>query len=216
MLKFLISSFLLFILIILNFSSSFGQARYIPTALRVGTDLTLLGGTLLGTGRNQYELNTDLQFGKYFFAVDYGMGSRQHVREDFNYEFQGSYFRIGFDYNFIPEDPDINLIFAGLRYGRAFYSDNIIYHIEDDIFGNYSFGYENPSLNGRWIEVVAGMKIRVWNQLFLGYTLRYKLFGRVSGANNFSTYIMPGFGRAANSNTAGFNYHIFYRIPFNN
>jgi hypothetical protein len=210
MLKFLTSSFLL---IILNFSFSYGQVRYIPTALRVGTDLTLIGSTLFGTGRNQYELNTDLQFGKYFFTADYGLGSRQHLREDFNYEYQGNYFRIGFDYNFIPDDPDNNLIFTGLRYGRSFYSDRIIYQVNDEIFGDYSFGYENPSINGRWFEIVAGMKIKVWNQFYLGYTLRYKLFRKVSGAENFSTYEIPGYGRAAVSNTAGFNYHIFYQIP---
>ena len=212
MLKYLISCSLFFVFIS---SCSFGQSKYIPTALRVGTDLTLIGGRIFGTGRNQYELNTDLQFGKYFFALDYGFGSRQHVRDDFIYEFQGSYFRIGVDYNFIPDDPDNNLIFGGLRYGRAFYSDKINYQIIDEIFGIYNFGYENPSINGRWFEVVAGMKIKVWKQLFLGYTLRYKLFRKVSGAENFSTYEIPGYGRAANSNATGFNYHIFYQIPFN-
>jgi hypothetical protein len=210
MLKFIISFSIFFFSF---YSFTYGQSQYIPTALRVGTDFTLLGYSIFGSNRNQYEINTDLQFGKYFFAADYGFGSRQHIRDDFNYEFKGSYFRLGLDYNFIPEDPDNNLIFAGLRYGRSFYSDIIQYNISSDIFGSYDFRYENTSINGRWFEIVAGMKIKVWNQFFLGYTLRYKLLRKVTGAEAFSTYEMPGYGRAAQSNTAGFNYHIFYRIP---
>lgn len=214
-------------LLLLLFSCclSFGQdseRKYIPSAYRLGVDLTGVGYTIFGTSHNHYEINNDFQFGKYFFALDLGTISRtfnwddskEDGWQDYIYQFNGRFFRAGIDYNFIPKDPDNNVIFVGLRYGRAYFHDNMQFAIDDDIFGFQYYNNVNEKLRGRWFEANAGMKIKVWNHIFLGYTLRMKFARKVKGETNLSAYEIPGYGKAANNSIFGFNYHVFYRIPF--
>lgn len=206
------SFFRVIVLLMICGVSASGQSRLKPSAVRFGIDLTNVGYTLFGSNHTQYELNTDLQFGKYFLAVDVGIAEKSYDN-GFLYQFDGQYFRLGVDYNFLAGDPDDNMIFGGLRYARSFYSDEVKYTIENQAFGPHSYEFEN-SIKGRWFEIVGGMKIRVWGQLFLGYTLRYKFIKKTNGEGAFETYEMPGFGKVAKNTAMGFNYHILYRIPF--
>ncbi len=203
---------LLLILLINNLS--YGQSRFIPSAFRTGIDLIGVGYTILSSGYTHIEVNNDLQFGKYFFSLDLSSSSRTFSRDEFNYQYDGRFFRAGIDYNFIPNDPDNNVIFIGARYGRAYFNENVQFSIDDNIFGFQDYKYSNESLRGRWLEANGGMKIRVWNQLFLGYTLRLKFAGKVRGEKELVTYELPGYGKAARTNIFAFSYHILYRIPF--
>ncbi|MDQ3392943.1 MAG: DUF6048 family protein [Bacteroidota bacterium] len=199
--------------------SSFAQNKFMPSAVRTGIDLTGIGYSIFGKEHRHYELNNDLQFGKYFFAFDLGTSRRlfhrEVINEEFIYQYKGAFFRLGLDYNFIPNDPDNNVIFFGLRYGRAFFSDRMQFTYDDNRFGPMQdYFYENNDLTARWIEANAGMKIKVWNQLFLGYTLRLKFAAKIKGETNLDAYEIPGFGKSAKSSAFGFNYHLFYRFPF--
>ena len=62
--------------------------------------------------------------------------------------------------------------------------------------------------------MVTGLKIRVVKQLYLGFTLRYKLFMSTSGAEDLRPYYIPGFGKNIGTSAFGFNYYVSYRLPF--
>jgi hypothetical protein len=62
--------------------------------------------------------------------------------------------------------------------------------------------------------LVTGLKIRVVEQLYMGFTVRYKLLMETSGTSGLSLYYVPGFGKNIGSSAFGFNYYISYRLPF--
>lgn len=189
-----------------------------PSAMRLGMDVSRLTLSLLDEDGRYYEINTDLQFGRYLLIADLGTGkqNRSYFKQ-LDYGVEGNYFRLGADVNLIPESKENNVLFVGLRYGFSTYTEKLVTSYTDPVFSTSSdpFPFEvNRSAAARWFEGVAGLKARVWEGLSMGYTLRYKLGVKARNTGSFTSYEIPGFGVVGDGNTFAFNYHVFYRIPF--
>lgn len=202
------------VLLFFCFQSAFAQQEYFPTSVRIGTDVVAIGQTLLGTDKTKYEVNADIDLHHYFLAVDIGIDNIKRKDESFIYNNKGRYFRVGADYNFLANDPEDNVFFVGLRYARSTFNDNLLVNTIDDIYGAYTTYNENKDLTARWFELATGVKVRVWNDLFIGYTLRLKFSNKIKGAGSLSPYEVPGYGEAEDDTEVGVNYQIFYRLPF--
>jgi hypothetical protein len=187
----------------------------------------------------RYEGTVDVGFAQNrFFAVfDYGISKVERDREflnytGFKYESQGSYIRLGADYNFMHRNFKDEVMFVGFRYGIATFKHDFQY------FGaNEAWGY-NPrrlitinnvvtviderfpgritetGLSATWLEIVTGLKVNVWKQLFLGYTVRFMLLSGVKGENVLLANDLPGFGNTNQRARVVLNYYISYRIAF--
>lgn len=183
-----------------------------PEGLRLGIDASNLISNLLNKDRRFYEANVDVSFGKYLLSADLGTGMHALFADGLEYHTSGNYFRIGPDINFIPESDDKNAFFVGLRYGRSSFEEklNTTFFVPG---WNALEVNPNRQASARWFEGVVGLKARVWNNFYLGYTLRYKFGAKVKDDEGFTAYEVPGFGKLGDGNTFSFNYHIFYRIP---
>lgn len=190
------------------------QSQYFPTAVRVGTDVLGLGQTIFGDSRQRIEANGDLAIDKYFLALDMGIDNLDLQKETFSYSSEGYYFRTGIDVNFMPEDEDHNAIFFGVRYARSYFKDNLQWQAESGYYPISAIESGNEKLRGGWAELVGGMKVNVWKNLFVGYTVRFKFIRSVKGEGNLIPYEMPGYGPYESKNRIGFNYQVHWRIPF--
>lgn len=186
---------------------------YIPEELRFGLDLSRLISTAVNPGSRFAELNADLRFGRYYLAADFGAGSRERLADGLQYSSSGSYFRIGPDVNFVPGDEDRNSLILGLRYGRSWYNERLETAYEEPRWAPLPVSVSRQTGAG-WFEAVAGMKAMVWNNFYLGYTLRFKFLLMTQDRSNFTSYEVPGFGRVGEGTAFAFNYHLMYRIPF--
>lgn len=186
---------------------------YNPEELRVGVDVSRLISTMVNPDTRYFELNTDLRFGRYYLATDFGSGRLDRSTDILEYRSAGSFIRIGPDVNFIPGDVDRNTMFIGLRYGRSWYQERLTAEYDERFWSPVPVSVDRNT-QARWFEAVAGMKAMVWNNFYMGYTLRYKFGARAQNRDNFISYAVPGFGRVSDGNTFSFNYHILYRIPF--
>lgn len=184
-----------------------------PSAVRIGLDISRPVVRLVEPGVRFYEVNGDLQFGRYFLAADWGTGKQLWEAAGLDYQTSGSYFRLGTDVNFIPENKEGNLLYVGLRYAQSGYREQLSTTYVDPLFGPLPVSLDRQA-SAYWFEGVAGMKARVWKQFFLGYTLRYKFGLKTKEAGAYASYAVPGFGKVGDGNTFSFNYHVFYRIPF--
>ena len=72
-----------------------------------------------------WELNADVDFYRYYFVVDYGYWARDYVADDGVYSNGGDYVRVGADVNFLKKDPEKNMFFFGMRYGRSAFSEDL-------------------------------------------------------------------------------------------
>jgi hypothetical protein len=143
-----------------------------------------------------------------------------------NFTANGSYFKIGFDFNAYENWLDMeNMIFVGMRYGVSSFSQTLnsykIYqntNIDGD--GNYfpevtvPANTEYSGLSAHWIEVVGGVKAELFSNLYLGFSVRLKNLISNKKPEGFDNLYIPGFDRTYAGNFGvGFNYTLSYFIP---
>jgi hypothetical protein len=190
------------------------KSFFIPTGLRIGTDLVALGVNAFGDNRQRYEFQADVDFHRIYLIGSYGVNQYQTSGEEFEYTNNGNYFRIGLEADFLKFDPDHNTLTFGLRYARANYSESLTTDILSPIYGPYQENLNNEAVSARWFEMTTGLRVMVLKNLYMGYTFRIQLNRRIFNATEFRSYDIPGFGRAEFKNRWTFNYYLTYRIPW--
>lgn len=182
-------------------------------AVRFGTDILALA--LSASDRtNRWEVNVDTDFGPFYLAADYGRSTQTEVIvNNGDYRNEGSYWRAGIDVSILKKDPDRNMLFFGLRYARAAYEERVNLTVNDPYFGTQQYALYNPQVTAGWGEMVAGLRVKVWKEFWMGFTSRLKIALNVNGDTQVSSYDVPGYGVVQGGSTWGFNYQVFWRIP---
>ena len=171
-----------------------------------------------------YEIVGDLQLTEnLYLAGEYGIVDRIIEDENINFNSSGSFLRIGFNYNMFENWVGMdNSIYLGLRYATSNFSNKIINYTvrnQDSYFSNLVDSeyqtIEYSDLSGNWIEIVAGLKVETFNNVYLGFSLRLNKLLSDSEPDNFDTLFIPGFNKVTDDNTfgSGFNYTLTYSIP---
>jgi hypothetical protein len=192
------------------------QYRYVPTGVRIGTDVISLIKTQTQKDFSGWEANADVDFYRYYLAIDYGRWARNFSDDSTStYSNKGTYWRVGADVNFLLKDPDRNMFFLGLRYGHSSFSEKLALVTEDPLWGGpFILNFENNNMKAHWLELTTGLKVKMWKMIWMGYTARFK-FGLSTDKNReMLPHDVPGYGRTDKETAWGFNYQIFVRIPF--
>lgn len=200
----------------LNIAVIAQEKRFVPTGIRIGTDLSLLGISAFSSNRSGYEINGDIDFDKFFLVWDIGHENRDRVTPLFNYNSEGDYFRIGLDVNLLNphKNQNNNVMFFGVRLAKAFYDDRVTFTIIDKNYGEISQFRRNFGLVANWLEFTAGIKVRMWKNLYLGYTGRLKFSKDLKGDETIRPFDIPGFGKSKERSVFGINYYITYLIKW--
>ena len=171
-----------------------------------------------------YEIVGDLQITEnLYLAGEYGLIDRLIEDENINFNSNGSFLRFGFDYNMFKNWVGMdNAIFLGLRYGSSNFSNKIeSYNVRnsDAYFSNFVDNnyqtIDHSNLTGNWLEIVAGVKVETFNNVYLGFSLRLNKLLSTQKPENFDNLYIPGFNKVTDDNTfgSGFNYTLTYSIP---
>jgi hypothetical protein len=73
---------------------------------------------------------------------------------------------------------------------------------------------EFNGLNASWIEVVTGMKAKMFNNVFVGFSVQLKTLVTNKKPEGFDNLYIPGFNRTYNGSFGiGFNYSVTYFVP---
>ena len=189
--------------------------RFIPTGIRVGTDLISIFKTQFQDDFSGWEVNGDVDFHRYYLAVDYGAGSRTFRRDSGNhYSNDGTYWRVGVDINLLVTDPDRNMLFFGARYGKASFSQDLTVEAMNEFTGLIeNLEYHDGGVNAHWIELTGGLRVKIWRAMWMGYTARFKFGLSTDDTENIIPSDVPGYGLTNKDSYWGFNYQIFVRIP---
>ena len=196
-----------------------------PSVLRVGVSLNDLIRTLSNGQETRYSAQADLALDRYMLVVDYGQSEialddpTQSNGSPYSFSSQGWFFRAGVDVNLLKDRvrdnylADENVILFGLRFARAQIDETISFETEDSVWGTGRIDQTNSGLGIVWAEMTAGMKVSIFRNVYLGYNLRFKFF-RNLGETALVPYQIPGYGRGNRETIFGFDYYLFYRIPF--
>lgn len=190
------------------------KSFFIPTGVRIGTDLVALGVNVFGNTRQRYEFQGDIDFHRIYLTGSYGISEYLIRANNFNYFNSGNYFRIGLEADFLKFDPDHNTLTFGLRYARASYAETLITTIVNPVYGLFDQNLTNENANARWFEMTAGLRVMVLKNVYMGYNFRIQINRKLFNTESFRSYDIPGFGRAEFNNRWTFNYYIAYRISW--
>ena len=212
---------LLFLWILIANQTSWAKSKYVPMGIRVGIDVFEPISRIWQQHRSQREFNVDIAFHRVLFEADYGRSNSK--REDVNkqnsvsiYKSHGDFFRIGLDYNFLKKKPNHSVIFMGARYAMSSFKDELTSTIEKQKYwAGRSIDAQQNNLKARWLELVGGAKVKVWNRLFVGFTVRLKFNKHVRNTHAYLPFEVPGWGLNALKTYGGFNYYLSYGIHVN-
>jgi hypothetical protein len=190
--------------------------------IRFGVDLFKLTRSFYEKDYRGLELVGDYRLTKRFFiAAELGNEKKTVDDAQVNFTTQGTYLKAGFDYNAYENWLDMeNMIYIGLRYGVSSFSQTLnnyeVYNTQT-YFGNsptIAVGTEFNGLSAQWAEVVAGVKAEVFNNLYVGFSLRLHYLISDKKPENFDNLYIPGFNRTYEGNFGvGFNYTVSYFLP---
>ncbi|MFL9843417.1 DUF6048 family protein [Flavobacterium rhizosphaerae] len=195
--------------------------------LRVGVDLYRLARSFYEDGYKGIELVGDYRLKKKLYAAA-ELGTLDYTIDEpqLNYTTKGSYLKIGVDYNTYENWLDMeNMIYVGGRYGFSSFSQTLntytVYQNSNiDGTGNYltdvtiNADREYKALSAHWVEFVAGLKAELFNNVFLGFSLRLNYLITDKKPTDFDNLYIPGFNRTYDGKFGvGLNYTISYFIP---
>jgi len=189
--------------------------------LRVGIDLHRLSKSFYDKDYQGLEIVGDYRISKKFYIAG-ELGNEDKTTDDdrFNFTSKGTYFKVGFDYNAYENWLDMeNMIYAGMRFGISSFSqtlnsytiyDSTNYYGENTIVSGKNFN----GLTASWLEVVGGVKAKIVNNFYLGFSVRINYLVSNKKPDNFDNLYIPGFNRTYDGKFgAGFNYTLSYMIP---
>jgi hypothetical protein len=209
----------------------------------------------------QVEVMADASFGdnRYFLTADIGYWEANRVKPSsinrkavngFQYENTGAYFRVGFEYNLMRRYFNNESLTVGVRYGQAFFGHTLKYSFVNDSLWNVKVDTAAPPPNGvmmqrglsaNWFELTTGLRVNIWKNIFVGYTIRLMFLGDVKGDEvpvsrsfeflntqdvppyePFKSFVgsgamianeIPGYGNTEDSFKLGFGFFAAYQIP---
>ncbi len=190
--------------------------------LRIGVDLFKLTRGFYDKNYKGIELTGDFRWNKkYFLAAELGNENKTTEDDRLTTNSKGSYLKAGFDYNMYENWLDMeNIISVGLRYGFSTFSEELNSY---KIYNAHPYLGELPAipasekfngLSASWLEVVTGMKAKMFNNVFVGFSVQLKTLITNKKPDGFDNLYIPGFNRTYNGSFGiGFNYSVTYFIP---
>lgn len=200
------------------------QQRY---GLRLGLSASELLRTALDKNYLGVEAVADYRFlYRYYVAAEWGLKSKQTFLDTFDFSTQGTYAKVGVDYNIFNNWYGMeNMIFLGGRYAVSVFSHQLnsysITHYHNDYWQEDLQG-KNPSILttygprvAHWIELVVGIKVELLKNFYASADLRLKAM-LYQSKTEFPNYWIPGYERVweGGSIGVGYNYTLTYLIPF--
>ncbi len=190
--------------------------------LRLGLDLARPVRSLVDEDFSGFEIMADFRIThRFYIAAEFGNDKDDQIEENLISSTNGSYFKIGADFNAYNNWVGMNnSIYAGLRYGFSTFDQDLkgytIYTGDATFPGTIVYDpISYSSLTAHWVEFVFGIKTEIFNNLFLSINLQLKNKISEDIPENFNNIYIPGFNKTNDNSDfgVGFGYGISYLIP---
>ena len=186
--------------------------------LRIDLDLSPAVTTLLSNSETysyQAAVQADIMH-RYFPIVELGYaGADRIASNNIGFKTNGMFSKIGVDFSLMKQKKDAkptnNLFLAGVRLGFSNFKYDLTNIVITDNYWNETktLNYLNEPATIVWFEIVAGIRVEIIKNIYMGWTVRNKsnLGEKVMG--EMTPWYIPGFGKNASS-AWGVNYAIGY------
>lgn len=198
----------------------------------IGVDLYGPGSKLLGSDFMSSEVSIAVNLkNKFIPTIEFGMGGTDTWSETgIHYKSKAApFFRIGVDYNTMAKKKEKNsYLYVGLRYAFSSFKYDVSTmpagdpiwgdvignpSLEDDYWGG-SVPFSHLGMKGsvQWLEIVVGVKVRIYKNFNMGWSVRMKYKTSASTGEYGDPWYVPGYGKFK-SNNMGITYSLIYKLP---
>lgn len=189
--------------------------------IRIGVDIAKPLVSLFEKNQKGLGFLGDIRINKkYYVAAELGYESKEINEDFFNVTTEGSFLKMGANRNLYKNWGTMNNeIFVGARYALAFFKQTL-----NSYTPNVSTPYFPPipknkkqefgNLSAHWLELVFGLKVETFKNVFLGANIQFKQLIYSKKPDNFINIHIPGFQDVSFNNLGfGFSYTVSYLIP---
>mgnify|MGYP003630703890 FL=1 len=191
--------------------------------LRVGGDIGKLIRSFADDDYSGFEVMADYRLKKrLYIAGEIGFEEKNTITDYLDITSKGSYIKGGIDYNMYQNWLNMdNMIYTGFRIGASTFSQNLnsftVYTTNQYWEPQFTSNdlKEFNGLTALWVELILGMKVELFNNLFLGLNVQLKIMASETEPDNFGNVYVPGFNKTFDSSGigVGYGYTMSYRIP---
>ena len=170
---------------------------------------------IFGQTHGSYDLQASLSLFNWIEpVVELGVGYANNHPENSNFHYKGKpsfYGKIGFNYNFLyKSNPDYQ-VYLGLRFGYTNYRYDITDVTINSGYWDQSnhFSIMDQKAHAFYGQAVAGIKVKIWKQISMGWSFRYGFKMKETIGTNSTPWFIPGYGTRAINAT----FSLIYTIP---
>lgn len=194
-----------------------GSPWAIYNGLTVGVNIWDAAMLIAGQSYASFDASLAVSIRNWFFpTVECGIGFAKNRAQESTMMYKAKpspFIKLGIDYNFLyKSNPDYQLC-LGVRFGMS----PVSYEITDvtqnsDYWKEEStFSILNQHTTSFYGEVLAAIKVRIWKQFGMGWSVRYHYNIHTPSASASTPWFIPGYG-ASSPLTATFSlYYTFGR-----
>lgn len=152
----------------------------------------------------------------YFPIVEMGFGNCKKTDENTHVSFKvkAPYARIGADVNLLKDKFQDNRLYVGARYGLSKFKYDVESPLVTDPIwgGTEAFAANDIDCTSHWAELVFGVQVKVWRNLHMGWSVRYKAEISSTKSDYSKPTCIPGYGYTTNSTCWGGTYNLIFDL----
>ncbi len=187
---------------------------------RLDFDISPLITTFISKGET-YAFEGAVQtkiLGKYFPVVEAGFsGANKTTWDNIHFKTNGAFMRAGIDLNVLKQKNTkkkyTNYFLVGTRLGFSTFGYDMLNVVISDDYWNetLTYNFENQISAKVWFEIAASVRVEIFKNIYLGWTIRNKNMLTNDKEGKISPWYVPGFGINKTS-IWGVNYALGYRF----
>jgi hypothetical protein len=191
--------------------------------LRLGGDIGKIARSFIDKDYTGFEINGDYRLTKkLYIAGELGTEERRIASDFLDVTANGSYFKVGIDYNTYTNWLDMqNMVYTGFRAGVSTFSqtqNQFTVYNTNQYWGIPTTDIVPREFNGLtaiWAELIIGLKAELFTNLYAGLNIQIKAMVSQDQPVGFENLYVPGFNRTYDSGRfgLGFGYTISYLVP---
>jgi opacity protein-like surface antigen len=193
----------------------------IPITLKVKIGLEVSGPAIYYTDKNilsaEGYVSVDLNEKRSAFLA---LGYLNYKYSQYNYDYlnNGSFLKIGMDFNLLKANKSQGKYFAGigLRYGLSHFNSETPYYEQTNYWGTTSSSLPEKSYWGHFLEVAPGVRAEIFKNFSVGWTISIRKIIFTNTGKDLKPVYFPGYGDGSKSITAGMSYYLVWNIPYKN
>lgn len=163
------------------------------------------------------DLSASLSMWNWLFpTIEAGIAGANNTPKGNNYTYKSGpapYFKIGADYNFLYKSNPQYRLLLGLRFGASTFSYRLSDVTVNSGYWGQSDTFDLPSQTSTAIygELLIGLKVNIWKQLSLGWTVRFHHLFHSSSSESGEPWYIPGMG--TRNSKIGATFSLIYTLP---